>query len=610
MVLALSGIYIQRFLDAGFSHTRATAESLLNELQAAVLDEVRQKASAAALRPGGSAGMRDFMLRTVETDPEVALILQRSLRHWPLLSEIFITDVTGHVRASTLAARRGARSIPAPNLAEWDSRPFVDTLRDIYGSQQNPEMQVPIAIQGEREPVVSIHVVVSSVFLRNALHDGVESVGEVCAACLLVSLALAILLPNVILSPLEHLSRRIDLMTSGEPAGGAPPVIGETKEFAAVYSKLNVLEQRFAGAQQNADQLRGNIQQLLERLEQAVLLFDANGLLTMAGHAVGPLLGRDPATLTGRTASEIFPDSSEIGALLNRSMPGGQEVRDRIVSLHGGERDCPVLVSIQPLGRPDSALLGTLVTLRDAQTRGELAAQLDVASRLSALSQLTRGVAHEIKNPLNAIALHLEVLRSRLEEQAPELDIIEREIQRLDRVVKTFLDFNRPLAPRLETIDLNVLARDIAALIVPDARSRKARVAVRTGDRPVLMNGDPDLLKQAVLNVVMNGLEAMNGGGDLTLESRVKAGNAEFIVSDTGPGIAPEIQDKIFNLYFSTKQHGSGIGLAMTFRLIQLQDGRIDFSSKAGSGSTFCFSFREAASPTQTDLELSHSHLG
>jgi signal transduction histidine kinase len=329
----------------------------------------------------------------------------------------------------------------------------------------------------------------------------------------------------------------------------------------------------------------------------------------MAGRAVGLLLGKEPMDLLGQSATEVFGPSTEIGALVGQAMAEGLPMRDHLVSLTAGDRDYSVLVSIQPLVRAHlGQRIGTLVTLRDAETRGELEAQLDMAGRLTALSQLTRGVAHEIKNPLNAITLHLEVLRSRLEEEMPEVSIISREISRLDRVVKTFLDFNRPVEPHLRPIDLSEVARDIARLVALDAESRNVRIDIRTAPRPATINGDRDLLKQAVLNVVMNAVEAMNSGGDLLIETRRSRGCVELIVSDTGPGIPAEVQDRIFNLYFTTKERGSGIGLAMAFRFVQLHDGRIDFSSETGRGTTFRFSFPEAASPTQSDIELTRSH--
>ena len=246
--------------------------------------------------------------------------------------------------------------------------------------------------------------------------------------------------------------------------------------------------------------------------------------------------------------------------------------------------------------------MGILVTLRDAETRGQIEEQLGIADRLSALSQLTRGVAHEIKNPLNAITVHLEVLRQRIGvDQAPELSVIGGEIARLNRIVKTFLDFNRPVDLRLRRIDLNELVSEIAKLVEPDASAHDVIIVSEMFGRPVWIDADRDLLKQAFLNVVMNALEAMPDGGRLALSCSEAGRRCRVAVSDTGPGIAPEIRDKIFNLYFTTKGNGSGIGLAMAYRFVQLHDGKMTFSSESGQGATFIFELPEAESPSLSE---------
>ena len=234
-----------------------------------------------------------------------------------------------------------------------------------------------------------------------------------------------------------------------------------------------------------------------------------------------------------------------------------------------------------------------------------MASQLDVATRLSAISRLTGGVAHEIKNPLNAIALRLELLRARLggpdHELSGDIDVLSKEVLRLDRVVKTFLDFSRPMDVHLQEVDLAVLAREVTDLVTPQARLAKIDVEFSAPSDPALMRGDPDLLKQAILNLVTNAIDAMRSSG--RLQVRIEKGGVEkgwiektddkliLEVADTGPGIPPELRAKVFQLYFTTKPEGSGIGLAMTYRAVQLHNGTISFKSEAGSGTTFRLEF-------------------
>ena len=234
---------------------------------------------------------------------------------------------------------------------------------------------------------------------------------------------------------------------------------------------------------------------------------------------------------------------------------------------------------------------GMLIRLRDPEATRQIGRQLQTADRLSAISRLTGGVAHEVKNPLNAILMHVELAKIKLAQGdydvQPQMDVLSSEILRLDRVVKTFLDFTRPVQLNLADVSLADFVQELADLARPQAAAHGIEVTVEIGVEPVLVTVDPDLFKQAVLNLVVNAIEAMPNGGHLHFWSGFHGNFAEIRISDTGSGIPPEARDKIYNLYFTTKEKGSGIGLSMTFRIIQLHDGSISFQSEAGKGTTF-----------------------
>jgi len=248
-----------------------------------------------------------------------------------------------------------------------------------------------------------------------------------------------------------------------------------------------------------------------------------------------------------------------------------------------------------------------------------MASQLDVASRLAAISRITGGVAHEIKNPLNAIVLRLDLLKARASSGAteealiPEIDVLSREVRRLDRVVKTFLDFSRPVEVHFKELDLAALANEVVHLMTPQAERAGVELTCETPQDPAghqtMMRGDADMLKQAILNLVTNALEAMkndamkndaiNGvGAKASSRLRVAVESSDdsvvLIVADNGPGIPPEVREKVFQLYFTTKEKGSGIGLAMTYRAVQLHNGTVDFESETGRGTTFRLKFPAA----------------
>jgi signal transduction histidine kinase len=233
--------------------------------------------------------------------------------------------------------------------------------------------------------------------------------------------------------------------------------------------------------------------------------------------------------------------------------------------------------------------------MRDAESMRRIEDEIELSRRLSAIGRLTSGVAHEVKNPINAIVVHLEVLRQKLQQVDPDtrrhMDVIGSEIQRLDRVVQTLVDFTRPVELQLAEVDLRRVLDDVVTLAEPEAQLHGVSVERQFPPEPLYVNVDVDLIKQALLNVVLNGIQAMPNGGMLS----VAAGrNEDMIVAeihDQGAGIPAEIRDKVFNLYFTTKKSGSGIGLARTYRIMQLHHGSIEFDSVEGEGTTFRLRF-------------------
>jgi signal transduction histidine kinase len=235
------------------------------------------------------------------------------------------------------------------------------------------------------------------------------------------------------------------------------------------------------------------------------------------------------------------------------------------------------------------------LTLRDAESVHRIEDEIELSRRLSAIGRLTSGVAHEVKNPINAIVVHLEVLRQKMKEIDPDtrrhLDVIGSEIQRLDRVVQTLVDFTRPVELRLHDMDLRKLADDVVMLASPAAEKHKVLIERQASQEFLPVRIDVDLVKQALLNIVLNGVQAMPQGGTLLMSLKREGENALIMVRDQGTGIPENIRDKVFNLYFTTKSGGSGIGLAMAYRVVQLHHGSLEFSSITDHGTTFYLRF-------------------
>ncbi len=235
--------------------------------------------------------------------------------------------------------------------------------------------------------------------------------------------------------------------------------------------------------------------------------------------------------------------------------------------------------------------IGALLTLRDAESVRRIEDEIETSRRLSASSRITRGVAHEVKNPINAIVLHLQLLQHKLQQVDPDskrhMDIIGSEIHRLDRVVQILVDFTRQRELHIEEVDLRRVVEDVLLLAAPDAEAHAVHIVRDLPLEPLTVKADIDFMKQALLNVVINGEQAMPGGGTLTVTARREDNEALVAIRDQGTGIPKEVQEKIFGLYFTTRKGGSGIGLAQTYQIMQWHYGSVDFETTEGQGTTF-----------------------
>jgi signal transduction histidine kinase len=252
--------------------------------------------------------------------------------------------------------------------------------------------------------------------------------------------------------------------------------------------------------------------------------------------------------------------------------------------------------------------IGALLTLRDAESVRRIENEIELSHRLAAIGRLASGVGHEVKNPINAIVVHLELLRQKLQPADPttrrHMDVIGSEIHRLDRVVQMLVDFTRPVELRLVELDVRRLADDVTQLASPDASRHGVNIERQLPAEPLMVRADSDLLKQAILNVVLNGVQSMPQGGALRLRTWKEDDEVMIEVRDQGGGIPAEIRDKIYNLYFTTKKTGTGIGLAMTYKVMQLHHGSVDFESVDGRGTTFRLRLPSLAATNDVQREL------
>jgi PAS domain S-box-containing protein len=604
VVSALSLLYAYSFTDAIFSDVLERARGTANQVVSFLLPRINEQVRQVQPPPKNAAELRALWTDLIGSDNELAEFLVTSISNSRLVAEILITDEHGRILADSVPTNVGE---PAPNLPEfgrWAQKSPWGKLREIFFAQTRDYQVSSDPIGAPNQARFYVKVILSSPLLRRMLLPEVTNIALIFLGALLASMVLAVVVSNLVLRPLDSISKAIDRISRGDFAKQPWTNTETAKEFAAVQSKLALLGQQYHGARQDAVQLRSNIEQLLERLEEVVFLFDRDDRLVMAGRAAERILGRGRWEILGRTLAEIFPPASAIGAAIRNAIEVRKPLKDLPLTLErDGKEPTRLLVTVEMLEAfPDHQRIGTLISMRDAETRRQIQSQLDVSARLAAISRLTSGVAHEIKNPLQAITVHLELLRSKLagefDEVGPEIETIAREIQRLDRVVKAFLDFTRPVDLKMRDLEMVGIAREVAALVGPSAARQNVTLELDAAPGEIFIHGDRDLIQQGLLNVVMNGVEAMKQGGRLQIQLRLQGEECSLNVTDEGVGIPPEIRDKIFNLYYSTKGKGSGIGLAMAFRVVQLHNGTIDFTSEPGKGTTFRLRFPAAGKTT------------
>jgi signal transduction histidine kinase len=224
--------------------------------------------------------------------------------------------------------------------------------------------------------------------------------------------------------------------------------------------------------------------------------------------------------------------------------------------------------------------------------------QLRRADRLSALGQLSAGLAHEIRNPLGSIQGAVEILQDDYPPGHPKAEfyaILLKEVERLNDVLTNFLSFARPVTPRFAPVDGRAILTALEGLISGQARAHRVQIFTSFHAGPSRVMADETLLKQAFLNIMLNGVEAMPEGGDLAISTRLRADSTaggrpewlEVVFDDTGPGIPEEDQVRIFDPFFTTKKDGTGLGLAITHRIIENHHGTIRVMSQRGKGTTF-----------------------
>lgn len=331
---------------------------------------------------------------------------------------------------------------------------------------------------------------------------------------------------------------------------------------------------------------------ILVSMDQGVITTDLDDEITSINSAAMEMLGVGSES-AGRPLDRLGPGGAPLVALARRVADRRAPIWDQDFTVGRGGHVRRIRADAHVLKDRKGRPLGSVMLLRDVSERVLMEQRVRRMERFLSLGTLASGLHHEIKNPLTALSIHVQLLEKRLRDPASRrpleelIGVVKSEVLRLNGVLESFRDFASLQRLTLRPADVGVVLDDVARLIGPQAAGQHVAVTVlHPGSALPRVPLDVEKIKQALLNLVINALEAMPEGGSLVLEASARDGELVIEVSDTGPGIPPEVQPCLFKPYFSTKAQGTGMGLALTEKLVGQHGGRIEFRTGPG-GTTF-----------------------
>ncbi len=615
VVLVLSGYQLSTLSAFLLDETASRAELLSNALFQRTVEVVRENPADpyAALR----------------TDGGIRSILESSIGYSGTVAAIVRPD--GVAIAHAFPSRQGEVVPEQPDFNDIVTARPLTQLWAVFLKDQTYELRKPLLAVGPSQgggdqQFGSIRIGVSTLLVRAELRAAMRRALTIALGALLISSLVAMLLAQWLLRPIHVIQSSLSRLGRGELDVRLDLPEQEFKDlgnsFDAVSAQLAAMGR---GGQTGEGTLRAgggaDYESVMENLEDAVALFSPKGEVNFSNAAMRAFRFQDlpeshPARqLVARTLS-THRSSGPVSVTL--PAPGsGDNALDSAAGLAegtAGESEAERLLVCHAIEDSNRRFLGAMLVARNVGYLNQVHSTLNYSRKAAAIGRLLAGVAHEVKNPLNAMTIHLELLKQKVGsikdpmtvpapgggpgrplDLAKHVNIISSEIKRLDEVVAGFLKFARPDELKLQPVALPNVVQDVVLTISPEAQRR--RVTIREECPPLLpeINADQGMLMQAVLNLAINALQAMPEGGLLRLGCRVASRRRVALsVEDTGVGIPPEDLPRIFDLYFTTKEKGSGIGLSMVFRIVQLHDGEVEVQSTPGGGTKFTLFFPQA----------------
>jgi PAS domain S-box-containing protein len=585
IVATLSALYFSEVVQLRMKEQLDDGIYIAREIVNQARVPLEQDFSSSRIDLSDPKQVEDAMEEQLQTDAGLNVLLESVVGYSLTTYDAAITNSQGKALLHTNSSMLGKVLKPREDFSSIAYGGIWKQLKVIYGPAQLYDVRFTL-VRSDLLFQAEVRVGLSTVLLKDQLRPVVRHALIFSGLSIVICLVLAAGVSNLALRPLTAISRRLDLISSGRADVVDAPV-KRLDEYGAVTSKIDRLGRQMRDVKEVFSALKENLDQMMANLQDGVMLFTTDFKAVLVSASAERFVGRPRSEMLGSHPTEIFSPESSLGRAILQCFESRRPVGQEEIEVENGRRIQISLDFIEERGER----IGALLTLRDAESVHRIEDEIELSRRLAAIGRLTSGVAHEVKNPINAIVVHLEVLRQKLNQVDPDtrrhMDVIGSEIKRLDRVVQTLVDFTRPVDLHLIDLDLRKVVDEVVLLASPEAERHNVHIERETAPEPLPVRVDADLVKQAILNIVINGVQAMPEGGHLQITMQREGESGRLTVRDEGPGIPAEIRDKIYNLYFTTKKGGSGIGLPMAYRVVQLHNGSLEFDSVDGHGATF-----------------------
>ena len=550
-----------------------------------VVDQVFEQIRDTLMKGGGS----DFQTE-LKDSKSLGRLLNSTQAFAPAVVSASVVGLDGNVLVAANDEGEGKPAPVLPPLSQLEARAkgwllFASIPSLVSTNVYESRREVIV----DNKPAATISIGVTTAMVADKARHLLLVILLTAAAVTAIAWLAISLVANRILFQVAALSRGIEQL-----AAGRTPVEVEVEgrdELSALAEQFNELSRQVRSDRSRLDTDQAHLFDIVRSIQDGVMLLDAQGVVLFANRMARERLAPRGANFDGVALDAALGRAHPIAALVKTTFETGTEAHDVPVQM----RDASVLVSFFRMGQgPKPA--GLLILMRDLKQVMELENALDTSNRLARLGTLISGMAHQLRSPLHGMNLRLELLRDDHGEGATRhIDKLRQDVTRLDQAIEAILRFTRPADLKVTDFSVNDLLAEIGTRV----KTERIEIEYNLAAGLSAVRADKGMIAEALTNLVTNSVQAMPQGGKLTLATRPKDATIEIEVVDQGIGIPKDKLDRIFDLYYTTKPGGSGLGLPFAMRAIELNHGKIRLSSEVARGTicTIVLPMAENASP-------------